>query len=139
MAIPTFGAVDTIIAGAGSGTAKLGGVLDANTTTFSSPEDTVENDAISYTLPANTLNTDGKIVRIKAWGQAATNVNVKTVRIYLRTITVNGDEVEYLVTGGVTATHGDLVVPTNGCAETRSDARRNAASAWVRAASLMKV
>ena len=37
----------------------------------------------------------------------------KIIRVYLRKITVNGDEVEYQVTGGVTATHGTPVVPTN--------------------------
>ena len=66
----------------GGSSMPLSGVLDVNTTTFSSPADTVENDAISYTLPANTLNTDGKALRITAWGKFAANGNQKNFRVY---------------------------------------------------------
>ena len=76
----------------GTTQAKISGVLDVNTTTFSSPADTVENDAITYTLPANTLNTDGKMLRIEVFGTLGVNANAKTVRLYLGSTELSADE-----------------------------------------------
>ena len=82
MAIPVFGAVDTIIAGGGTGTAKLGGMLNVNTTQYSTPADTDEHDAITYPLPADTLNGNGKMLRITAWGFTGATGDNKTVKVY---------------------------------------------------------
>jgi hypothetical protein len=41
-----------------------------------------EDNLITYTLPANTLNDTGKGVRITAWGTTANNSNPKTVKLY---------------------------------------------------------
>ena len=71
-----------IRAGDGTGTAQLGGVLDVNTTQYSTPADTDPHDAITYTIPANTINTDGKIIRMKAFGTTAANANNKNFRLY---------------------------------------------------------
>lgn len=56
-------------------------VLNVNTTTFPSPADTGTHDAVTYTLPAGTLSIDGKIIRIKAFGEFAANANTKTVGV----------------------------------------------------------
>lgn len=70
-----------IHAGGGTGTAQIGGVLDVNTTQFSTPADTSEHDAITYSMPANTFNTDGKIIRVTAFGTFGANVNTHDFRI----------------------------------------------------------
>lgn len=41
-----------------------------------------EDNLHTYSLPANSLNADGKSVRVTAWGTAANNANAKTVKIY---------------------------------------------------------
>lgn len=43
---------------------------------------TAETDLITRTLPANTLNTDGDIIRVTAFGFFANNENEKRLRIY---------------------------------------------------------
>lgn len=75
-------------AGDGSDTAQLGGILDVNTTQYSTPADTAEHDAITYTLPANTLNTDGKVLRVKAWGKMGATANAKNIRSYFGAATI---------------------------------------------------
>jgi hypothetical protein len=44
--------------------------------------DTVETDLWTYNLPANTLNEDGKTVRIVAWGDYGATANTKVVHLY---------------------------------------------------------
>ena len=41
-----------------------------------------EDDLMTYTLPSNTLTTDGQVVRVTAWGRFATNSNVKLLKAY---------------------------------------------------------
>jgi hypothetical protein len=43
---------------------------------------TGEDDLMTYSLPAGTLNKDGEGVRITAWGNKANNANAKTVKLY---------------------------------------------------------
>ena len=59
----------------------IAGVLDVNTTQYSTPADTDTHDAVTYTLPAGTLSIDGKTVRVKAFGEFAANGNTKTVGV----------------------------------------------------------
>lgn len=42
---------------------------------------TTEEDLFTYSMPANTLNSTYKVLRIKAWGTTAANANNKTVRL----------------------------------------------------------
>ena len=72
----------TKTAGGGTGEATIGGVLNSNTTQYSTPADTDQHDAMTYTLPANTLNSDGKTLRIIAFGKTGANANTKTIRIW---------------------------------------------------------
>jgi hypothetical protein len=64
------------------GGARVGGVLSVNTTEASTGADTNETDLWTYSLPANTLNVNGKGVRVTAWGVNAANVNNKTWKVY---------------------------------------------------------
>ena len=41
-----------------------------------------EDNLISYALPANALNANGKAVEIHAWGSTANNANAKTLKVY---------------------------------------------------------
>lgn len=41
-----------------------------------------EDDLMSTSLPANTLDDTGDVVRIRAWGTAANNANAKTLKLY---------------------------------------------------------
>lgn len=82
---------DSVIlsAGTGTGDAVVGGVLDVNTTQYSTPADTTEHDAISYTLPANTLNADDKVLRVRVFGRTAANANTKTAKLYFNGTVLN--------------------------------------------------
>lgn len=67
--------------GTSTGTAPIGGVANINVTAVGNVG-VGEDDLISYTLPANALSSDGKAVRVRAWGTAANNANAKTVKLY---------------------------------------------------------
>lgn len=61
--------------------ANVGGVLTVNTTQAGTTSVTTEEDLWSYSLPANTLNANGRGVRITAFGSFAANGNTKTLRL----------------------------------------------------------
>jgi hypothetical protein len=70
---------------AGGGTAQpvVSGTLTTNTTTAGTIADTNETDLWTYSLPANTLNVDGRTLRITTWFTVANNANNKRVRLYV--------------------------------------------------------
>ena len=41
-----------------------------------------EDDLITYSLPANALNVNGKGVKVKVWGTTAANANNKTIKLF---------------------------------------------------------
>lgn len=57
-------------------------ILDSNVTQYSTPADTTAHDAMTYSLPANTLNADGKILRITAFGGLGATANGKTIKMF---------------------------------------------------------
>lgn len=59
-------------------------ILDANVTAVGN-EGIGEDDLISYAMPANTLNANGKGIRVTAWGTGANNGNGKTLKAYFGT------------------------------------------------------
>lgn len=68
-------------AGTGSGSFVPEGKIHSNFTQGDSTG-VVENDLITYTLPANSLSATGKGVRLKAWGTTNASAVVKTIRLY---------------------------------------------------------
>lgn len=68
-------------AGGASTGIQPSGVISINTGSQATTG-TSEETLMSFSLPANTLNTDGRGVRITAWGTHATNGNSKTVTLY---------------------------------------------------------
>ena len=73
--------VDTNI-GTGTAVARVGGVLNVNTTSQATTG-TSEEVLATYTLPANTLSANGKAIRVTANLSGAANTNSKTARIRL--------------------------------------------------------
>jgi hypothetical protein len=67
--------------GTGSGVATLVGVAHVNTTAVGNVG-AGEDDLMTYSLPANSLSSNGKGVRVTAWGRTANNANAKTLKIY---------------------------------------------------------
>lgn len=67
----------------GGDSMPISGVIGWDATQYSTPADTSEHDAIAIPIKANTLATDGKILRIKAWGSTAANDNGKNIYLYI--------------------------------------------------------
>lgn len=76
------GSPSSVQMGTGTGRAEIGGKVHVNTTSVGTDADTVEKDLLTYTLPANSLNADGKGVRITTWITTAATANEKTIRLY---------------------------------------------------------
>lgn len=65
-----------------------------------------EDNLMTYALPANTLASNGRGVRITAWGLGANNINAKSVRMYFGTAELTSEFVlgtSALVTWSITA------------------------------------
>lgn len=67
--------------GANSEIAEIGGVLNVNTTAVGNVGASGPDDLQTYQLPANSLTTTGRGIRIRAWGTTANTANAKTVRL----------------------------------------------------------
>ncbi len=79
-AIQTTATQTGVIAGSSTSYAKVGGVIDVNTTQVGNVG-AGEDDLITYTIPANVLNTNGDQIRFRMAGTFAANANNKRVRI----------------------------------------------------------
>ncbi len=92
----------------GSDTHKAAGVINSQF----APVGNVgggEQDLMSYTLPANTLDADGKAIRVIAWGTAI--VSGKTVAIKFRF----GSSSYFIVNSGVSGKwHGEFTIIRTG-------------------------
>lgn len=75
----------TFSAGTGSATPSVGGVLTSSVTAFTTTSG-AEETAVTYPVPANTLVTTARGLRITAFGSAANNANAKTIRLYLGSV-----------------------------------------------------
>ena len=83
----------TINAGTGTETLRPSGVINVDTTAASTGANLTETDLISYSLPLNTLDANGKAVRVRVWGKTAANTNTKTVRLYFgSTVVASNDQ-----------------------------------------------
>jgi len=113
--VGTLGIGTTVAAGAGTATATIGGVIHSNVTPVATGG-TSEEVLATYTLPANTLSADGKMLRIRAVVTHAANANVTTWRIRLGGI----GGTELLQLGGIatpgTVMLGEIVVARTGSA-----------------------
>jgi hypothetical protein len=73
----------TIIAKSLSASNPVGGlrVLNATAIAVANPADTNENTLFTGTIPANTLNANGIMARLRIWGTVAADGNTKTLRV----------------------------------------------------------
>ena len=88
-------------AGTSTETLKPSGLIDSKITTTSTAADTTETDGYSFSVPANTLNGNGKALRMKVWGTTANTANNKTVKLYWNGVAV--------FTSGTTSQNKDWV------------------------------
>src|SRR5690606_35997814 len=61
--------------------AKLGGTLSVNTTNVGNVG-SGEDDLMTYSVPANTLNGNGQRITFRATGTLANNADSKRIRVY---------------------------------------------------------
>jgi hypothetical protein len=80
-------------AGAGTETFLPAGVINSDTTAGSTTAVVTEETLITYTLPANSLNVNGKAIRIRVSGITAANTNVKTIRLYFGTTVLMSNDI----------------------------------------------
>lgn len=71
----------TIKIGASTETAKLGGIINTDSVQAATAANTNDTTLFSYTLPADAMNANGRILRFTAWGSFAANGNTKTIRL----------------------------------------------------------
>ena len=72
----------SVVAGTGTGTGFVAGIINQDSASGSgSPADTNENDLKSYTVPANTLVTNGDILRFTCVYRCAANATTKRIRV----------------------------------------------------------
>lgn len=67
--------------GTGATAVLATGVLNSNVTAVGNVGISGPDDLISYTLPANTLTTSARGVRVTAWGITASTANTKVLRL----------------------------------------------------------
>jgi hypothetical protein len=58
------------------------GLASVNTTAVGTDADTSEKDLMTFSVPANSLNSDKKTIRVTAWGTVGANANTKRIRLY---------------------------------------------------------
>lgn len=79
-----------LFATGGTGTIKPMGVINVDTTLVGSPPGFGAADLITYTVPANTMNTDGNILRIKFWGTKGGTLGSVNFFVKLGSVTMSG-------------------------------------------------
>ena len=77
----------SLIMGTGTGEAKLSGMVSVNTTAVGTDADTVEKDLMTYSLPADSLSSNGKGIKVRAWGTTGANADNKTIKVYFGSAT----------------------------------------------------
>ncbi len=87
--VDTVNGLVKVASGEGSALAKVGGLLEINTTLTGTDADTLEKILITYTLPANTLSVNNKGLKITAWGNTAINGNIKTIKTHFGNVIIN--------------------------------------------------
>lgn len=75
--------LSTLIFGGGTATATVQGTLTTSTTQLCTTAVTTEEILWTYSLPANTLDANGRGVRVTAWLALAATATVKTSRVWV--------------------------------------------------------
>jgi uncharacterized protein YdaL len=72
----------TFLGGGGSGTAHVAGLISTALTATGNGADVTEDTLQTYSLPADSLESVGRCVRVTSWGTTANNADTKTARVY---------------------------------------------------------
>jgi len=78
----------------GAATATVGGTLTTSAASTCTIANTNETDLWTYTLPAGSVDADGRGLRVTVWGTTAATANVKTIKFYM-----NGSQVSQSLSG----------------------------------------
>ncbi len=94
--------------GTGTGAAEASGKANVNTTAVGTDANTLEKDLLTYSLPANSLSADGKLVKITVWG-TVTSASSKTIRLkfgatVIRDIATSSGGLDWRIDGTVIRT-----------------------------------
>jgi len=81
---PAAGTFATLNGKAGNSTSnvRIAGQITAQLSATGTGADTTEDTLQTFTLPANTLDANGRCVRIRAWGTYGATATNKTIRLY---------------------------------------------------------
>lgn len=101
-------------AGTGAGTATLVGRLNSQFTQVGNIGAGTD-DLMTYSLPANSLSTNNKAIRMKAWGGAANNANAKTL-----IVNFGGSTLALALTAGIVSSWVAEVIAVRSGANTQS-------------------
>lgn len=71
----------SFVMGTGTGLGLPSMVVNINTTAVGNVG-VGEDDLMTYSLPADSCNSNGRTIRVTAWGTTANNVNAKTVKLH---------------------------------------------------------
>jgi hypothetical protein len=112
----------TVPAGSGTATVTPGGLLTSSGVVVGTTAVTTEETLFTYDLPANTLVTTGRVIRVRATGRFGANANTKTVRLYFGTnavVTLTGahNNLGWCVESDVMRTAANTQVGTLGRAQ----------------------
>jgi hypothetical protein len=69
-------------AGAGAAAIAQAGLVFATAVSTGNGADTTDDTLATFSLPANSLNANNKVMRIRAWGVTAANGNNKTIKLF---------------------------------------------------------
>jgi len=80
-------------AGGGSETMLGSGTIDVDTTEGATSANTTETDLITYSLPSDSFNTTGDVIKVKVWGNTGANTNTKTIRLYFGSVVITSNDI----------------------------------------------
>jgi hypothetical protein len=88
---PAAGTFTTLNGKAGNSTSnvRITGQITAQLSTTGTGADTTEDTLQTFTLPANTLDANGRCLRIRAWGTYGATATNKTIRLYFGVVIYN--------------------------------------------------
>ena len=106
---PVAGYPLLIQAGAGTAVKVPVGAVTVNVTEAGNIANTNEQDLWTYSLPAATLNANGRGVRITVWGTLAANANDKMVKLYMGGYLLSSSVIAMRVNNGLFRAQAEVI------------------------------
>jgi len=106
---PVAGYPLLIQAGAGTAVKVPVGAVTVNVTEAGNIANTNEQDLWTYSLPAATLNANGRGVRITVWGTLAANANDKVAKLYMGGYLLSSSVIAMTVNNGLFRAQAEVI------------------------------